>query len=114
MDIVLGVLMSIAIAAVFRARLTASEASAVDGLRSINTAQFQYQASCGGGLYASTLLVLGRPPVGVNEAFLPGTLGSAVAPQHNGYEFTMGAGQGGGVAGMDCNGEMTLNRYYAS
>jgi type II secretory pathway pseudopilin PulG len=112
--IVLGVLMSIAVAAVFRARLTANEGAAIAALRTINTAQFQYQSSCGAGLYARSLVVLGMPATGETEGFIPGDLGTAVTPTRSGYSFNLAAGAGSAPGTPDCNGTPTLSRYYAT
>ena len=111
---VMGTLLSIAIGAVFRARMAANEGSALAGLRTINTAQFQYQSSCGAGLYAESLLVLGTKPSGEAEAFLNGALGDEISPTRSGYVFTLGMGQGGAPGTDDCNGTPTISRYYAS
>jgi prepilin-type N-terminal cleavage/methylation domain-containing protein len=112
--IVLGILLSLAVATVFRARMAANEGSALAALRTINTAQFQYQSSCGSGLYASSLTVLGTKPAGETQAFLNADLGSAVSPTRSGYTFRLGMGSGGAAGINDCNGTPTLSRYYAA
>lgn len=112
--IVLGTLMSIAVAAMFRARMSANEGAAISGLRTIGRAQFQYQSTCGNGLYAATLVVLGTNPGTVTEPYLPGDLGSELTPTRAGYVFGLGAGSGGAVGPNDCNGTPTVSSYYSS
>jgi prepilin-type N-terminal cleavage/methylation domain-containing protein len=112
--VVLGIIMSIAVAALFRARISANEGAAIAALRTVNTAQFQYQASCGQGLYAQSLAVLGRPAAGETEGFIPGELGNAVTSTRSGYTFTVGIGAGGAASTPDCNGTATVSRYYAT
>jgi prepilin-type N-terminal cleavage/methylation domain-containing protein len=112
--IVLGILMSLAVAAVFRARMSANEGSAIAALRTINTAQFQYQSGCGSGLYAGSLAILGTPAKGESQPLLPGDLGGADTPTRSGYTFNMRMGAGGAATTPDCMGRPTVSRYYVS
>ena len=112
--IVLGILMSLAVAALFRARMSANEGRAVASLRTINTAQFQYQSACGNGLYAQSLLVLGTKPAGETQAFLGTDLGLDATPTLSGYTFTLGPGTGAAASTPDCNGTPTISSYYAT
>jgi prepilin-type N-terminal cleavage/methylation domain-containing protein len=112
--VILGIIMSLAVGALLRARLAANEGSAIAGLRAISRAQFQYQTSCGNGLYARSLTVLGTKPAGESEAFLPGDLGTADTPTRSGYTYSMSTGAGGAAGTNDCNGVPTLTRYYAA
>ena len=112
--IVLGILMTLAVTTLFRARMSANEGAAIAALRAINTAQFQYQSSCGNGLYAASLSVLGRPGGGESQAYLVGELGASDAPSQSGYTFAVRDGEGAAPGPNDCNGAPTRTRYYAS
>ena len=112
--VVLGILLAVATAAVFRARMAANEGSAIAGLRTVNTAQFQYQSSCGGGLYAASPAILSRIPPGETEGYLPADLGSAVSPVRSGYIYTVAIGNGGVAGPPDCGGTATVSRYVAT
>ena len=67
---VVGILSSIAVPAVLRARATAWEASTIGSLRALNSAQAAFATSCGGGYYAPTVLSLATVPVGGQNAFI--------------------------------------------
>ena len=111
--IVLGVLLTLATAAVLRARLAANEGSAIAGLRTVNTAQFQYQATCGNGLYAASSGVLSRIPPGHSQAYLPAELGG-VEPVRSGYVYGVKMGSGGVPGPNDCGGTPTVTAYLAT
>ena len=111
---ILAILMAIATAALLSARVSANEVSAIGSLKSINTAQVAYAASCGGGNYAQNLVVLGVKPPGARQGFLPEDLSSAVTPQHSGYNINVKDGAGSAAAAADCNMTQTITNYYAS
>ena len=54
----IGLLSSIALPSLLRARMTGNEPSAIGTLRAISSAQSAFAASCGSGFYAPTLTVL--------------------------------------------------------
>lgn len=112
--IVMGILLVIALTTVLRARVSANEGSAIAALRTINTAQFQYQATCGNGLYADSFVILSARAPGETEGLLVGDLAVGPTPTRSGYTFAMGDGAGGAVGPADCNGNPTQTRYYVS
>jgi len=89
------IIAAIAIPNLLRARMAANESSAAGGIRTINTAQISYQTAY--NQYASTLLVLGGPPVGAcvpaiaQGCLIDGTLAAAttVAKAKSGYVYGM-------------------------
>jgi type IV pilus assembly protein PilA len=61
---IIGIIAAIAIPGLLRARQSGNEASGIGSMRSVNSAQATYAASCGSGFYAPTLTVLATAPVG--------------------------------------------------
>ena len=55
----------------------------------------------------ATYVVLGTPAPGTTQGFISADLGSVVAPQKSGYNFTLGAGAGSAAGPNDCNGTAT-------
>src|SRR5882762_1533031 len=66
----IGVLASIAIPGMMKARGAAQAASALGTLRLINSAELSFAITCGLGFYAPDLPTLGIPPPGATDAFL--------------------------------------------
>lgn len=96
-----------------RTHCPGDDTSAITSLKLIASAQEAYSVACGHGGYASSFVVLGtRPPGG--QAFIPADLGSVVAPQKIGYNFTMGPGVGAAAGPADCNGTATVTEYVAA
>src|SRR5512144_1600645 len=89
---IIGIIAAIAVPGLMRARMSGNEASAIGSLRAVNSAQSTYQSSCGQGNYASTLVVLGTPPVAGTEGFISADLGAVAAPVKSGYQLTLTAG----------------------
>ena len=58
---IIGIIAAIAIPGLLRARMTGNEASAIGSLRSINSGQATYAASCAAGGFATTLADLIKP-----------------------------------------------------
>src|SRR4051794_3612633 len=73
---VIGLLCSIAMPRLFKARQAAGSASAIGTLRAISSGQLTFALTCGAGFYAPNLISLGRPPIGSNEGFIGGGLGT--------------------------------------
>lgn len=87
---ILLVIMAMAIPSMLRARIAANEASAVNAVRSITTAQISYIISYPDSGYGATLDNLGPGPGlpdPTHAGLLPASLGSAPY-QHSGYQFT--------------------------
>jgi len=100
---IIGIVAAIAIPGLLRARLAASEASAIASLRAISSAQSSFSASCGGGFYAPSLRSLGTPPAGATSAFITPDLGSSDSPVKSGYQIQL-SGTAAGGAPATCNG----------
>jgi prepilin-type N-terminal cleavage/methylation domain-containing protein len=108
---IIGIIAAIAVPGLLRARMSGNEASAIGSLRAINSAQSTFQASCGNGLYAATLLVLGTPPTGGTNAFISPDLGTAATVVKSGYTVTMGGAVG---TGTSCNAGALATGYQAT
>jgi len=99
----IGLLSTLAIPGLMRARGVAQSASALGTLRVINSAQLSYAVTCGSGFYSPDLPTLGvRPPAGV-DAFLPQELTTGATFSKSGYTFSM-AGTSLPGAPASCNG----------
>ena len=100
---IIGIISAIAVPGLLRARQSGNEASAIGSVRTINSAEATYAASCGGGGFAQSLADLAlAPPMGV--PFIGPDL---VGGQKSGYNIAIGAGVGGNVvlaAAPTCNG----------
>ena len=100
---VIGIIAAIAIPGLLRARMAGNEASAIGSLRAINSSQQAYMTSCGNGFYASSLTILGDPPL-VGSPFISPDLSAAVAVTKSGYTIEMHEGSEAGNAPQDgCN-----------
>jgi type II secretory pathway pseudopilin PulG len=85
----IGLLSTLAIPGLLRARGVAQSASAIGTLRVINSSQLSYAVTCGSGFYAPDLPSLGIPPPAGFQAFLPPELTSGATFIKSGYTFTM-------------------------
>lgn len=112
--LVIAILLATGVAALLRARMAGNETSAIGSLRTINSAQFAYASACGGGNYATSLVVLATKPPGNQQGYLSEDLGSSTTPTRSGYTFNLLPGDGGAVAPPDCNDTETQTKYYAS
>jgi type IV pilus assembly protein PilA len=115
---VIGIIAAIAIPGLMRARMSANEAGAIGSLRTVNSSQQAYMASCGNGFFASTLLILADPaPTGMG--FISPDLGAAVTVEKSGYQLVMAQGSEAIDASLNgCNPSGTaanlFSSYYAS
>jgi len=100
---VLGVLATLAIPGLMRAKGAAQSSSAVGTLRIINSAQLSYAITCGFGFYAPDFPTLGKKPAGAIEAFLPAELSSGATFVKSGYNFSL-AGTAVPGSPATCNG----------
>lgn len=106
---IIGIIAAIAIPGLLRARQSGNEASAIGSLRTINSAEAIYAASCGGGGYATTLAALALAPAGgaafIGPDLAPGTKsGYIVAVAVNGV---LNGGMVITPAALTCNGAAT-------
>jgi prepilin-type N-terminal cleavage/methylation domain-containing protein len=109
-----GILASIAVPSLRRARVTAVEAATIGSLRTMNTAQASFAVTCGGGSYAPTVVLLTTPPAGTKNAFIgPGIAANSVDRQ--GYRIRFTAGPTVPTAPKTCNGlaaGLAVQSYY--
>ena len=99
----IGLLMTLAIPGLMRARGAAQVSSAIGTLRVVNSAQLSYAITCGSGFFAPDLKTLGKKPPGAMDAYLPEDLSGAPTFMKSGYNFSM-AGTGVTTAPATCNG----------
>jgi prepilin-type N-terminal cleavage/methylation domain-containing protein len=100
---VVGILSSIAVPAVLRARATAWEASTIGSLRALNSAQAAFSTSCGGGYYSPTVALLATTPPGGKNPFIgPGFTANTI--NREGYQLLFTASATGPLAPATCNG----------
>ncbi|HJR60471.1 MAG TPA: type II secretion system protein [Vicinamibacterales bacterium] len=98
-----GLLSTLALPGMMRARGAAQSSSALGTMRAINSGQLSYAITCGLGFYAPDLPTLGVRPPASTDGFLPdGLTGSATIIRH-GYTFTV-AGTPLVGAPATCNG----------
>lgn len=99
----IGLLATLAIPMVSRARGAAHASSALSTLRVINSAQLGFAISCGYGFFAPDLPTLGTPPPHSPEPFLSVDLTTAPSVVKGGYTVTVSATPLAG-APETCNG----------
>jgi len=99
----IGLLASMAIPGLMKARGAAQASSALGTLRTVNSGQLSFAITCGLGFYAPDLPTLGIPPPGSTEAFLSDEMTSAFTFVKSGYDFSL-AGTGLAGAPASCNG----------
>jgi type II secretory pathway pseudopilin PulG len=85
----IGMLSTLALPALLRAKNAAHAASAIGTMRLVGGAQMSYALTCGLGFFAPDLPTLGVPPSGYTDTFLPPELTSDTALMHNGYNFSL-------------------------
>jgi len=110
---ILGILASMAILNVWRARSAANEGAAIGTMRTIISGQIAYSATCGGGNFGTDFPTLGPQPLSP-QPFLPPDLTAAATLQKSGFTFTMGPAAASVVGANDCNGNPTETAFYAS
>ena len=109
-----GIVVSIAIPGLVRARMTSRETAAIAALRAVNNAQAGYASVCGNGAYAILFPTLAIGPRGSSTGFLSTDLTASPAPEKSGYRYALAAGADGKPGPDDCNGTPTNTAYYAS
>ena len=98
----IGLIMTLAIPGLMRARGAAQVSSAIGTMRAINSAQLSYAITCGLGFYSPDLPTLGvKPPS--SEAFLGPEMTSGPTVIKTGYNFSL-AGTALPGAPATCNG----------
>jgi len=99
----IGLLMTLAIPGLMRARGAAQVSSAIGTLRTVNSAQLSYAITCGLRFYSPDLQTLGVKPPAAIEAFLGPELTTGATVAKSGYNFSM-AGTAHPGAPPTCNG----------
>lgn len=99
----IGLLSTMAIPGLMRARGVAQAASAIGTIRVVNSAQLSFAVTCGSGFYSPDLPTLGVKPPSAFQAFLPPELASGATLVKSGFSFAM---TGTSLAGApaSCNG----------
>lgn len=98
-----GLLASLAIPGLMKARGAAQASSAIGTLRVVNSAELSFAITCGLGFYAPNLPTLGVPPPGSAEPFLNDDMTAAATFLKSGYNFSL-AGTALAGAPASCNG----------
>jgi prepilin-type N-terminal cleavage/methylation domain-containing protein len=110
---IIGIIASIAVPAMLRARRTANEAAAIGSLRALNSAESGYAAVAGKGGFAPLLATLAAPCPGSTTGFISPDLSIDPAVK-SGYTITMAAATGSSPGPTDCNGVATETAYYTT
>jgi prepilin-type N-terminal cleavage/methylation domain-containing protein len=100
---IVGLLASMAIPGLMRARGAAQASSALGTMRVVNSAQLTFAISCGLGFYSPDFPTLGMPPAGATEGYLPPELSGGFTFNRSGYVFSL-AGTALAGAPATCNG----------
>src|SRR5688572_32924049 len=82
---ILGLLATLAIPGLMRARGAAQSASALGTLRVVNSAQLSFAITCGLGFYAPDFTTLAITPPGFADAFLSPELATGATVVKGGY-----------------------------
>jgi prepilin-type N-terminal cleavage/methylation domain-containing protein len=90
---IIGIVASIAVPGLLRARMSSNEASAIGSLRTINSGQAAYSSSCGKGGYATTLPDLYKPPTTGGTGWISPDLNESPSTK-SGYTFDMAKAPG--------------------
>ena len=98
----IGLLSTLAIPGLMRARGAAQSASALGTMKVVNSAQLSFAITCGLGFYSPDFQTLGVMPPSAIEAFLPPEMSSGPTFIKSGYTFSMAGGIPGAPA--SCNG----------
>lgn len=99
----IGLLSTLAIPGLMRARGAAQSASAIGTLRVVNSAQLSFAITCGLGFYSPDFQTLGVKPPGAIDAFLLPEMSTAPTFIKSGYNFSL-AGTALAGAPATCNG----------
>ena len=98
-----GLLASLAIPGLMRARGAAQASSAIGTLRVVNSGELSFAIACGLGFYAPDRATLGVPPPGSTEPFLNDEMTAGPTFVKSGYNFSL-AGTPLAGAPASCNG----------
>jgi type IV pilus assembly protein PilA len=107
---IIGIIAAIAIPGLLRARMAGNEASAIGSMRSINSGQATFAASCASGYFAGLLTDLGSGTTATSKFLSADLTGSATAKK-SGYSATM---SGVGTAITSTTPCITVSGIYAA
>ena len=96
----IGLLSTLAIPGLMRARGAAQSASALGTMKVVNSAQLSFAITCGLGFYSPDLPTLGVIPPSSTEAFLPPEMSSGPTFIKSGYKFSMAGSRHSRRAGV--------------
>jgi type II secretory pathway pseudopilin PulG len=99
----IGLLSSLALPVLVRARGAAQASSAIGSLRLVGSAQLSFAITCATGFYSPDLPTLGVPPPGSTDAFLPPDLTVGPTIIKSGYTLSL-AGTAVPGSPASCNG----------
>jgi len=113
---IIGIIAAIAVPGLLRARMSGNEASAIGGLRAVNTAQQAYSQFCNG--YSDTLPGLAFSPGAAGQPYLSPDM-TAANVQKSGYRTVMAAAAGSipvvtAPAACAFGGAGVVTGYYAT
>jgi prepilin-type N-terminal cleavage/methylation domain-containing protein len=100
---IIGLLATLAIPGLMRARGAAQSSSALGTMRVVNSAQLSFAITCGLGFYSPDFPTLTVPPPGGGDAFLSPELANGPTFIKGGYEFSLAGTPMAGAPGS-CNG----------
>jgi hypothetical protein len=100
---IIGMLATLAIPGLMRARGNAQSASALGTVKVINSAQVSFAITCGLGFYSPDFITLGTAPPAQVDGFLPPEMSRTPTFVKSGYLFSL-AGVGLPGAPASCNG----------
>jgi prepilin-type N-terminal cleavage/methylation domain-containing protein len=113
---IIGIIASIAVPGLLRARMSGNEASAIGSMRAINSSQHAFSSSCANGYYAASFLDLHAPTLGGAPFLSPDLM--VATPQKSGYDFALVMASDAIAGTWDaCNGvagAQLASSYYAT
>ena len=110
---IIGIIAAIAIPGLLRARQSGNEASGIGSMRSINSAQATYAASCANGFYADDLVTLATAPTGGTPFIGPDLASNDIVKST--YTITIGATTAAPTGTpVACNSGALFAGYFAS
>ena len=99
----IGLIASLSVPGLVRARGAAQAASALGTIRVISSGELSFAISCGLGFYSADLPSLGIAPLGSSEGFLPDELTGGLTLMKSGYTISLAGTPALGAPGT-CNG----------
>jgi prepilin-type N-terminal cleavage/methylation domain-containing protein len=101
--VLIGIISAMALPRLLMAKQAADASSAIGSMRTINSSQLGFAASCGGGYYSPDLTTLALLPPGSNVPFISPDLSIANTVVKSGYTIDM-MGTPDPSAPATCNG----------